>query len=157
MGIWCYKLPVDLFHCCCRTHLVALLCQIDCTLGLCCLAIPLVCWLRACSVTLVACVLWIILCYSSPVKLNNAHFSVICLIYYIWVIVCVQKLSHHLLQTFRPLHMFKILFRDSSLYPKQLSLFCLLRLISQSADRIGHITNFCTMIELLHELRNSSF
>jgi len=30
------------------------------------------------------------------------------------------------LQNFRPLRMFKIVFRDSSLYPKQLSLFCLL-------------------------------
>jgi len=41
--------------------------------------------------------------------------------------------------------------------PKQWSLFCLLRLISASADRIGYITNFCSMIELLHELKNSSF
>jgi len=53
--------------------------------------------------------------------------------------------------------MFKIVFRDSSLYPKQLSIFCLLRLISTSADRIGYITNLCSMIELLHELKNSSF
>jgi len=37
----------------------------------------------------------------------------------IWVIVCVQKPSHHFLQTFRLLSMFKIVFRDSSLYPKQ--------------------------------------
>jgi len=36
----------------------------------------------------------------------------------IWVIVCVQKPSHHFLQAFRPLRMFKIAFRDSSLYPK---------------------------------------
>jgi len=36
----------------------------------------------------------------------------------IWVIVCVQKPSHHFLQTFRPLLMFKIVFRDSSLDPK---------------------------------------
>ena len=35
----------------------------------------------------------------------------------IWVIVCVQKPPHHILQTFRPLRMFKIVFRDSSLYP----------------------------------------
>jgi len=37
--------------------------------------------------------------------------------------------------------MFKIVFRDSSLYPKQLSLFCLLWLISACAghDRIGYI------------------
>jgi len=53
--------------------------------------------------------------------------------------------------------MFKIVFRDSSLYPKQLSLFCLLRLVSASADRIDYITNFCSMIELVHELINSSF
>jgi len=51
--------------------------------------------------------------------------------------------------------MFKIVFPDSSLYPKQLSLFCLLRLISASADRIGYITNFCSMTELSHELKNS--
>jgi len=37
----------------------------------------------------------------------------------IWVIVCIQKPSHHFLQTFRPLRMFKNLFRDSSLDPKQ--------------------------------------
>ena len=46
----------------------------------------------------------------------------------IWVIVCVQKPSHHSLQTFRPLRMFKVVFRDSSLYPKPLlSLYCLPR------------------------------
>jgi len=55
-----------------------------------------------------------------------------------------------------PLRMFKIVFRDSSLYPKQFSLFCLLWLISACADRIGYITSFCSMIELLHELKNSS-
>jgi len=48
-------------------------------------------------------------------------------------------------------------FRDSSLYPKQLSLFCLLKLVSASADRNGYITNFCNIIELLHELKNSFF
>ena len=48
---------------------------------------------------------------------------------------------------------FKIVFRDK-LYRKQLSLFCLLWLIS--ADRSGCIANFCSMIELLHELKNSS-
>jgi len=53
--------------------------------------------------------------------------------------------------------MFKIVFRDSSLYPKQLSLFCLLRLISASADLNGYISNFCSMIELLHELKKSFF
>jgi len=71
----------------------------------------------------------------------------------IWVIVCVQKPSHHFLQTFRPLRMLKIVFRDSLFYPKQLSLFCLLCLSSTSADRIGYITNFCSMIKLLHELK----
>jgi len=53
--------------------------------------------------------------------------------------------------------MFKIVFRGGSLYRKQLFLFCLLRLISTSADPIGYISNFCSMIELLHELKNSSF
>jgi len=53
--------------------------------------------------------------------------------------------------------MFKIVFRHSSLHPKHLSLFCLLRLIIASADRIDYITNFCGMIELLHELKNCSF
>jgi len=52
---------------------------------------------------------------------------------------------------------FKIVFRDSSLYPNQLSLFCLLRLITASADGIGYISNFCSMIELLHEHKNSLF
>jgi len=40
----------------------------------------------------------------------------------IWAIVCIQKPSHNFLQTFCLLHMFKIVFRDSSLYPKQLFL-----------------------------------
>jgi len=55
----------------------------------------------------------------------------------IWIIVCIHKPSHHLplLQTFRPLRMFKIVFHDSSLYPKQLSLFCLLWLISANFAR----------------------
>jgi len=74
----------------------------------------------------------------------------------IWVIVCIQEPSHHFLQTFRPLRMFKIVFRDRSLYPKQLSLFCRLLLISACADRIGYITSFCSIIELLLELKNSS-
>jgi len=74
-----------------------------------------------------------------------------------WVIVCVQKPSHHFLQTFRPLRIFKIIFRDSPLYRKQLYSFCLLRLISTSAYRIGNITNFCRIVELLHELKHSSF
>jgi len=33
----------------------------------------------------------------------------------------------------------------------------MLWLISASADRIGYIANFCSMIELLYELKNSSF
>ena len=70
-------------------------------------------------------------------------------------IVCVQKPSHHYLQTLH--RVFKIVFRDSTLCPKQLSLFCLLRLISARAERIGYISNFCNMIELLHELKNSIF
>ena len=70
-------------------------------------------------------------------------------------IVCVQKPSHHFLQTLH--RMFKFVFRDSTLYPKQLSIFCLLKLISASAERIGYISNFCSMIELLHELKDSFF
>jgi len=54
-------------------------------------------------------------------KKNNNHDLV-----GIWVIVCIQEPSHLFLQTFRPLRMFKIVFRDNSVYPKQLSLFCLL-------------------------------
>jgi len=74
----------------------------------------------------------------------------------IWAIVCIQKPSHHFLQTFRPLRIFKIVLRDSSLYRKQLSLICLLWLSSASADRIGYITKFCSMTKLLHELKISS-
>ena len=70
----------------------------------------------------------------------------------IFVIVCVQKPSHQFLQIFRPLRMLKIVLRDSSLYPKQLPLFCLLRPISASAKRIGYTSNLCSMIKLLHEL-----
>ena len=58
---------------------------------------------------------------------------------------------------FSPPHMFKTVLRDSSLYPKQLPLFCLLWLICASADPIGYISNFYSMIELLHELKNRSF
>jgi len=46
----------------------------------------------------------------------------------VWMIVCIQKQYHHVLQTFRPLRMFKIVF-PLSLYPKKLSLFCLLWLL----------------------------
>jgi len=52
--------------------------------------------------------------------------------------------------------MFKIVFRDISLYPKQLPSFCMLWLSSASAERIGYIADFCNMMELLHELKNSS-
>jgi len=72
-------------------------------------------------------------------------------------IVCVQKPPHHFLQALRPRRMFKIVFCDSSRYRKQLSLFCLLWLISASVHRNGYNTNFCKMIELLHELKNSFF
>jgi len=75
----------------------------------------------------------------------------------IWIIACVQKPPQHFLQTLHLPRMFKIVFHDISLYPKQLSLFCLLRLISASADRNGNISNFCSMIELLHELKKSFF
>jgi len=61
------------------------------------------------------------------------------------------------MQTFRTLCKFTIVFRDSSLYSKQLSLFCRLWLINASADRIAYITGLCSMTELLHELKNSSF
>jgi len=71
-------------------------------------------------------------------------------------IVCVQKPHQHFLLTLHPLRMFKIVFRGSSLYPNQLSLFRLLRLISASADRIGYISNLCSVI-LLHEHKNSFF
>jgi len=53
--------------------------------------------------------------------------------------------------------MFKIVFRGSSLYLKQLPLLGLLMLISAWAERICYITNFCSMIELLHKLKNSCF
>jgi len=65
------------------------------------------------------------------------------------VIVCVQKPSHQFSQTFHPLRMFNFVFRDSSIYPKQLSLFYLLWLSSASADSIGFIISFCSMIKLL--------
>jgi len=71
-------------------------------------------------------------------------------------VVCVQKPPHHFLQTLRSLRMFKSVFGDSSLYRKQLSVFCLLRLISASADRNGYISNFCIMIKLLHKLKSRS-
>jgi len=42
-------------------------------------------------------------------------------------------------------------FRDTPLYAKELSLFCLLWLLSTCPDGIGYITNFSSMIEQLHE------
>jgi len=65
--------------------------------------------------------------------------------------ICGQEPSHHFLQTLHSLRMSKSVFRDSSLYPKQLSLFSLLRLFSASADHNGYISNLCSMTELLHE------
>ena len=70
-------------------------------------------------------------------------------------IVCVQNISHHFFQTLH--RMFQSVFRDTTLYQKQLSLFCLLRLINASSERIGYISNFYSMIELLHELKNIFF
>jgi len=67
--------------------------------------------------------------------------------------------SRHISQRFaslRPLRTFKIVFRGSSLYPKQLSLFCLLWLISACADRICYSADLYCMTELLHELKNST-
>ena len=74
----------------------------------------------------------------------------------IWLIVCVQKPSHHFCRPFVHYACFKIVFHNSSLYPKQLCLFYLLCLINACADHIGCITNFCIMIKLLHELKNNS-
>jgi len=51
--------------------------------------------------------------------------------------------------------MFEIVFRNGSLYPKQLSLFCLQWLINICANRIGYITNFCNMTEPLHEIKRA--
>jgi len=71
----------------------------------------------------------------------------------IWVIVCIEEPSHHFLQTFRHYECLRLcsaivrFIRNNCLY------FCLLWLISASA---GYITNFCSMIGLLHELKNSS-
>jgi len=70
-------------------------------------------------------------------------------------VVCVQKPPHHFLQTLHPLRMFKIVFRDRSL-SETIVFICLLRLISASADHNGYISNFCSMIKLLHELKNRS-
>jgi len=71
----------------------------------------------------------------------------------IWVIVCIEEPSHHFLQTFRHYECLRLcsaivrFIRNNCLY------FCLLWLISASA---GYITNFCSMIGLLHELKNNS-
>ena len=73
----------------------------------------------------------------------------------IWVIVCIQEPFHHFLQTFH--YTCLGLFRDGSLfYPKQLSLFFRLLLISACADSIGCNTSFCSTIGLSHELKNNS-
>jgi len=52
--------------------------------------------------------------------------------------------------------MFKIVFGDSLHCQEQFSLFCLLWLSSASAGRIGYITNFCSMVKFLHEIKNSN-
>ena len=69
----------------------------------------------------------------------------------IWVVVCI----HHFLQTFRQLRVqaYLIAFRDSSLYPKQLSL--VLSAMAEQRKRWPHWlrTDFCSMKELLHELK----
>jgi len=51
--------------------------------------------------------------------------------------------------------MFQIVFRDSSLYPKQLSVFCLLWLISACANSMCYLTKLCSMTELLHDLKKT--
>jgi len=72
----------------------------------------------------------------------------------IWVIVYVQKPSHHFLQTFLPLPMFKIVFRDSSLFPKQLHTLRLLRasaelaLITQSICKPNFPTCVCVLCKV---------
>jgi len=75
------------------------------------------------------------------------------------VIASIQQPSHHFLQTFRPLRMFKIVFRDSLTFT-EIIVFVLPamaeHLSSACAERIGCTTNFCSMIKLLHELKNSS-
>jgi len=80
-------------------------------------------------------------------KSNNFVSVGICLI------VCFQKPSHRFCRPF--VHSAWIVFPISSLYLKQLPLFCLLRLINASADRVGYITNFCSMIKLLLELKHT--
>jgi len=52
----------------------------------------------------------------------------------IWVIAFIQEPSHHFLQTSRQLRIFMLVLLVSSLYSKQLSLFCL---ISACADGAG--------------------
>jgi len=79
----------------------------------------------------------------------------------IWVIVCIKKPSHHILQTFRPLQMFKIVFRDSLAYFIWNSGLILSAMADQRL-RWSHwlqtcYTNFCIMIKLLHELKNRSY
>jgi len=60
-----------------------------------------------------------------------------------------------LLQILNPLRMFKIVFRDSSLIRNK-CLFCLLWPSSASADRIGYITNFCSVIKLWYTKSGSA-
>jgi len=79
------------------------------------------------------------------------------LIVFWWEFGLSSASRNHLTTFCRPsVHYACFMFRDCLLYPKQLSLFFLLRLMSASADCNGCITNFCSMIELLHELKNSN-
>ena len=75
----------------------------------------------------------------------------------IWVIVCIQE---HLPIFCRPFVHYACLRLCSAIVQliQNNFLFCLLWLISACADhdRIAYITNFCSMIELLHELEDSS-
>jgi len=63
-------------------------------------------------------------------NIANGPKSNNCVLVGIWITICIQKPSHHFLQTFHHLRMFKIVFRDSSLYSKQMCLSCVLWLIS---------------------------
>jgi len=59
-------------------------------------------------------------------------------------------------QTFRPLNACLSLCSAVVHLSGTIVIFCLLWLSSASADRIGYITSFCSMIKLLPKLKNSS-
>jgi len=48
-------------------------------------------------------------------------------------------------------------FEAIGIFYKWFDIFCSVGPGNPGADRIGNITNFCSMIELLHELKHSSF